>query len=181
MNATNATNATIDEAIDRVEQLYTTLTGARPPHVNGHSAPIPPESDPLVHVEEQFARMMAVVAQLVPGARPAVTWTPRAAVWRDEDGLALAIEIPGMTREQIRIDVDRGVLTVSGDRQPPWARARGVRSVDGCDAGFGSFSRSFALPVPVASEHVNARLDQGVLTIRISTVRGDASQIQIRS
>jgi HSP20 family molecular chaperone IbpA len=47
---------------------------------------------------------------------------------------------------------------------------------------FGTFMRSFLLPTPVVVERVSARLDDGVLTIRVTdNERGEPSQIPIRS
>jgi HSP20 family molecular chaperone IbpA len=103
-------HASIDETIARVEQLYMTLTGRRPPPSDGHAAPIPPESDPLVHVEEQLARLMTSIEQLAPvTSRP---WIPRAIVWRDDSGIAIAIDVPRVPREHVSARLDDGVLTI---------------------------------------------------------------------
>jgi HSP20 family protein len=172
--------STIDETIERVEQLYTTLTGKRAPHPNGGSVPIPPETDPLLHVQEQLGRMVSVAEQLVAMPLPQATWTPHALGWRDEGGLSIALDVPGVTRDQLQIRVDNGTITVSGQRKPPWTTA--PASVDGCDAPLGLFTRSFWIGAPIAPEHVTARLADGVLTIRITAnQRGETSQIPIRS
>jgi HSP20 family protein len=172
-------NATIEETIERVEQLYTTLTGTRPPRVNGNNAPIPPESDPMVYVEEQLARMVAAIEQVVPAAAPTPTWTPRAVAWTEESGVVLALDVPGVPREQIQIAVDGRMLVVSGQRPAPAGRM--MHAITACEVPFGAFTRSFVLATPVVPAHVSARLEQGVLTIRVSSVRGEASQIPIRS
>jgi HSP20 family protein len=172
--------STIDETIERVEQLYTTLTGQRAPQPNGGSAPIPPETDPLLHVQEQLGRMVLVAEQLFATQPPQPVWSPHAVAWRDDSGLSVALDVPGVMRDQLQIRVDNGSLTVSGQRKPPWPNA--PQSVDGCDAPLGMFTRSFWLGAPIAPEHVTARLADGVLTIRITSVqRGETSQIPIRS
>ncbi len=174
-------NVTIDDTIARVEQLYTALTGKSPPTINGNGAPIPPESDPLVHVEDQLGRMVSTAALLLP--TPVVpAWAPRAIAWRSDGGIAFAIDVPGVPRDQIHVQIDRRGLTVTGQRPAPWAHGQPARIVDGCELPLGAFARTFWLPMPVSSEHVSARLDDGVLTIRIEdTPRGEPSQISIRS
>lgn len=90
-------NATIDESIARVERLYTTITGRRPPQQHG-MAPIPPERDPFVHVEEQLERLVSAIEQLVPiDAR--MKRAPRAIQLR-------------MSPEPRSVQLDRGVLTI---------------------------------------------------------------------
>ena len=163
-------NGTIDQTIERVEQLYLMITGGRPPHRNGNGAPIPPEIDPAAHVEEQLERMVAALEQLVPNQRQAAAWTPRTVAWRDDDGIAVAVDLPGIAREQININVDLlEVITISGQRHMPWTRARPARSVDSCDVAFGTFSRTFVFPSQLVPEHVSARFDQGVLTIFVGS------------
>jgi len=172
--------STIDETIERVEQLYTTLTGNRAPQPNGGSAPIPPETDPLLHVQEQLGRMVSVAEQLFATAPVQPTWSPHALSWRDEGGLSIAVDVPGVTRDQLQIRVEPGAIVVSGQRRPPWMHP--PTSVDGADAPIGLFTRSFWLGAPIAPEQVTARLADGVLTIRITTTeRGETSQIPIRS
>jgi HSP20 family molecular chaperone IbpA len=171
-------HATIIETIERVEQLYAALTGHRPPHLNGNGAAIPPESDPLVYVHDQLDRKVALASALIPATGPA--WQPRVLAWRDDGGLSLAIDVPGVSRDQLQIRLDHATLTVEGHRLAPGASQ--VRSVDACDTQLGLFSRAFVLSAPVVPEQIAAHLADGVLTIRIDTsLRGPSSQIQIRS
>lgn len=186
-------DATIDETIDktirRVEQLYVTLTGARPPNPNGHSIAFPPEVDPAVHVQEQLDRMVAAVEQLVPQApwqprsdgrtAEGPAWMPHANVWaQDEDIIVLAVDVPGVPRDQIRIRVEPHALTVTGRRPTPWMRP--PQGLPMTDAPLGAFQRVFPFPSPIARERVGARLDDGVLTIRVhARTRPEPSQISI--
>lgn len=172
-------DGSIDETIDRVEQLYFVIKGQRPPPLETRAA-IPPESDPIAHVEEQIGQLIGAAEQLVAMPRMP-TWVPRAVVWRDDAGLLLALDLSGVSRDQIEITLQRGVITVAGRRQTPWSRTAAPRAVEDCEVPFGSFSRSFAIGAPVASEQVSARLEQGVLTIRVSHVGDEPSQIAIRA
>lgn len=163
---------TIEETIERVEQLYHALTGTRPPPANG-CAVIPPEADPIAHVHDQIERMLDGVEQLLP---PAPAWTPRAQVYQHAGDTILAIDVPGVRREQLQIRAAPHAITVSGRRPRP------ARSVLACDAPGGPFTRTFPLATPVASDQISARLDDGVLTIRIhAATRAQPSQVSITS
>jgi HSP20 family molecular chaperone IbpA len=169
-------NPMIEETIERVEQLYTTLTGTRPPAPNGHRTAFPPEIDPVVHVQEQLGRLVVTLERVLPLSTTA-TWVPRASVWNHEGDPVFAIDIPGVTREQVYVRVDPTSFTVVGRRQPP------VRTLAACDASFGPFARTFELGRRVTPEQVSAHLhEDGVLTIRVhSSTKAQPSNISIMS
>jgi HSP20 family protein len=161
----------IEATIERVEQLYTSVTGSRPPTPSGQRAAFPPESDPVIYVEQQLERMLASIEQTVPVAGPPpFAWQPPAAVWNDDRDLVIAIDVPGVAREDLRVDVAHGAITVRGTRKAPWGQS--PRTVADCDASLGTFVRSFSLAAPVARDQIAARLEAGVLTIRIHSSTG---------
>jgi HSP20 family protein len=175
MNAT-----TIDETIERVEQLYTTLTGTRPPHANGNGAPIPPETDPAAHVQEQLGRMVSAIDGVVPPRATPPAWIPRAVAWSQDGDLLIAVDVPGVSREHLQIRVDASSIIVAGRRAMPWARL--PKSILGCDAPLGAFARTFQLAGRIDPKQVGVRLDDGVLTVRVyTTTRPEPSQIPISS
>jgi HSP20 family protein len=154
-----AMNPTIDETILRVEQLYTTLTGAQPPVPNGHRAAFPPEIDPVTHVQDQLGRMVATLERVVPTP----SWVPRVAAWQDAGDPVFALDIPGVTREHLEIRREPRGIVIAGRRRVP------ARAVSG-DATFGSFARAIPLPAEVKPDQIAASLEDGVLTIRIHVV-----------
>jgi HSP20 family protein len=157
----------IEQTIDRVEQLYATITGRQPPHANGGVAHIPPEIDPGRHVEEQLAKLLAAIEQrFAHEPAQAQTWQPRASAWQDEDGFELAIDMPGIARDSLAITCDGQTLYVRGHRPAPW-REHALAPVS-CEAPFGAFARTFALPIAVEPSAITARLDAGVLRVRVA-------------
>jgi HSP20 family protein len=72
-------------------------------------------------------------------------------------------ELPGIARDQVRIDVTDGRITLQGrrDARVPCEQYHQV------ERGHGEFSRSFALPPTVDPEHIGADLRDGVLTITV--------------
>lgn len=177
-------NITIDETIERVEQLYATITGnAPPPATTGNGVRIPPESDPGQYVEKQLRHLLSAMERIAPAREAASnpTWMPRAIVSADRVALEIALDVPGVSRDDVQILLEDRVLTVRGQREIAPA-VREDRRIDACEVPLGTFMRSFELPVHVAPENVIAHLAGGVLTIRIaSTTRTESSQIPIRS
>jgi HSP20 family protein len=75
----------------------------------------------------------------------------------------LTAELPGFNKSDISIEIDDGVLTISGKRE-----AKGEESDYYVkEMMFGSFSRSFRLPKRVAEDKVKATYRKGILTVVI--------------
>lgn len=154
-------NPSIEQTIDRVEELYAAITGHSPPLVDGNLTRIPPETDPARFVEEQLARLLATLDQRLAPA-PQRTWTPEALAWQTESAFELAVAVPGAARERIELWLDGGALVVRGE------------------APAGAFTRAFPLPGPVAPGDITARLDAGLLRVRVvRRAQAERSQIAI--
>jgi HSP20 family protein len=92
-------------------------------------------------------------------------WIPPMDLLETEDHLVLRGDLPGLTEDDIQIEVKDNVLTVSGERTADKEdRGEGYYRVE---RAFGSFSRSLTLPQGVDAEQVEANFDKGVLEVRI--------------
>jgi len=83
-------------------------------------------------------------------ARPSAerTLTPAWDTSETENHFLLSLDIPGVAKEDIKIDFDKNTLTIAGERKR-----------------VGTFKRSFTLPNTVESEKIEARYENGVLEI----------------
>lgn len=88
-------------------------------------------------------------------------WTPAVDLCETATAFILTAELPGVTREQIRLDIRDGRLTLQGRRE---ARVS-CEQYHQVERGHGEFSRSFALPQAVDSTNISADMRDGVLTI----------------
>lgn len=86
-------------------------------------------------------------------------------VFRDDEGTVVRMELPGMTNDDVDVQIDEGMLTVTGERsldqdvsEGGWIRRERRR---------GRFERSFALPEGTDADAVAAHMAEGVLEIRI--------------
>ena len=97
------------------------------------------------------------------GAAPAF---PAMNLWEDEDSLYVEAELPGQKLAELEITItDENRLTLKGTRRPPTPqKAEWHRQ----ECGYGSFERSVALPVRLDANKVDARLENGVLTIKMA-------------
>jgi HSP20 family protein len=92
-------------------------------------------------------------------------WMPAMDLVETGDHFVLRADLPGLGEEDINIELEDRVLTISGER-----KAEHTDSKDGyhrVERAFGSFSRSLTLPEGVNPEAVEAGFDRGVLEVRI--------------
>jgi HSP20 family protein len=92
-------------------------------------------------------------------------WVPAMDLAETRDEILLTADLPGMSENDIAIEVRDNVLAISGERKD--VRHEGGRGFHRAERTFGSFSRTLTLPRGVEADRVSARFDQGVLEVRI--------------
>jgi HSP20 family protein len=92
-------------------------------------------------------------------------WIPAMDLAETDEELVLTADLPGMSEEDIAIEVKDNVLAISGERRDE--RKEGGRGFHRAERSFGRFSRTLALPRGVDAQRVSARFDQGVLEVHI--------------
>jgi HSP20 family protein len=112
-----------------------------------------------------MSRFMNQVWGTDAGTLSSTTWLPAVDVWETENELVLAFDLPGVSEEDLSIEVDDGTLTVSGER------ARDVEQETDrfyrFERRFGQFSRSVTLPQGTEASRIEADINAGVLEIRV--------------
>jgi HSP20 family protein len=88
-------------------------------------------------------------------------WTPAADIYETESGYVIAIDLPGIKRDALEIDIDDNRLVVRGTRVVDESRAR--RS----ERPRGKFLRSFSVPASIEQGNIGAEYKDGVLQIRL--------------
>lgn len=165
--AVEQTTKPIDELIGQVERFYQSLTGQEaPPAGETPYAPIPPEKDPERHLADQVDRLLTSLGPLSPATTLASVWVPSLTLWETPTETWICLDLPGVTRETVQVRVlGRGVLEVGGERRAPRFEAEARRLYD--ESSRGPFRRAVALPPRASIEHIEARVRDGVLEIRI--------------
>ncbi len=90
-------------------------------------------------------------------------WAPAVDLCETAEAFIITAELPGLTREQIRVDVRDGRLTLQGRRD---ARIT-CEHYHQVERGHGEFSRVFALPPTIDADRIAADLADGILTVVI--------------
>jgi len=99
---------------------------------------------------------------------PMSSWAPLCDIYEDGEGIAVKAELPGVDRSDIDIQVENNVLTLRGERK----REKEVKTENLCrtERSYGTFSRSFTLPITVDTEHIKAEYKDGVLHVTLPKV-----------
>lgn len=92
-------------------------------------------------------------------------WTPSVDLVRKEDELILRADIPGIKPEDVKIEVEDDVLTVSGEHKEE--KEEKTEHYMRRERRFGSFSRSMVLPRGVNPDDIHASCEHGVLEVAI--------------
>jgi HSP20 family protein len=96
------------------------------------------------------------------------TWTPPVDIRESDDAFRIHAELPGLTKEDVQITLENNVLRLSGERK--FEKEVKQDAYHRIERAYGSFSRSFALPHQVASDKVEAKFENGVLSIVVPKV-----------
>jgi HSP20 family protein len=92
-------------------------------------------------------------------------WMPAMDLLETEDHFVLRADLPGMTEDDVNIELEDTTLTISGQRKAEHEeRKEGAYRVE---RAFGSFSRSLTLPQGVDPEAVTANFEHGVLEVHV--------------
>ena len=121
----------------------------------------------LVSIQDRMNRLFEQTLSRSRGEEgvTATTWTPAVDIYETADTIVMKAELPGVTREDIHIQIDGSTLTLKGERR--FAKDVQEESYLRIERAYGSFHRSFALPATVQQENVRAVLKDGVLELTL--------------
>ncbi len=92
-------------------------------------------------------------------------WVPAVDIVEEKDRYVLRADVPGVKPEDIDVNMENGVLTVSGERHhESTEEAEGMRRVERVS---GKFYRRFNLPDTADAEEISAKSANGILEVRI--------------
>ncbi len=117
--------------------------------------------NPWAGFEQEIDRLVssAFGSLLGEGATESALTHPRVDLYEDKDHFHYRVELPGLKREDIQVEMGDGVLTVSGTR-------KGFQR-DGAGEQTSSFTRSVSVPARVQEDKIVARHEDGVLTVTL--------------
>lgn len=92
-------------------------------------------------------------------------WAPSVDVVRNDESIVLRVDLPGIKPDEVKISVQDGVLTVSGEHEEK--KEEKEEHFLRRERRYGSFSRSMSLPRGVKADDIEATTDDGVLEVTI--------------
>jgi len=90
---------------------------------------------------------------------------PAVDIFEDQDGVHVKADLAGVKPEDIKVEVENKVLTISGQRRLEHEEKRD--NYHRVERFYGGFTRSFALSDDVSSDEIEAKYENGVLDLRL--------------
>jgi HSP20 family protein len=92
-------------------------------------------------------------------------WCPAVDISEDENNIYVAMEIPGMKKEDINVSLENNVLSLRGEKKQE--KEIKEENYHRWERNYGSFSRAFELPMPVQADKIKASYKEGVLHVEL--------------
>jgi HSP20 family protein len=92
-------------------------------------------------------------------------WSPIVDITEDEKGYVIKAELPEVRKEDVKVTVENGVLTLSGERK--FEKDEKNKKYHRIERAYGSFTRSFAVPDDADDAKVAAEFKDGVLSVHL--------------
>ena len=99
-------------------------------------------------------------------------FVPTADIAEDEKGYYIALTLPGVNKEEVTIEINEGILSISGEKKNH--KEENGKKFHAIESNYGVFKRSFKLPEHVNAEAIEAEYKDGILSITLPKQEGKA-------
>ncbi len=124
--------------------------------------------DPEQEMEDMLERYARALGQPRAGSQEVIAtgdWAPRVNIAETEKAFEIKAEIPEVNKEDVKVTVHNGVLTIQGERkQEKEEKGKKFHRVERL---YGNFTRSFTLPDNVDETKISALFKDGILNLQI--------------
>jgi HSP20 family protein len=93
------------------------------------------------------------------------SFVPKVDVIEEEKAFEIHVAVPGMNKEDFKIDLNDNYLTISGERK--LSKEKKENQFRSFETEYGSFGRSFSLPETVAGDKITAQYVNGILVVTV--------------
>ena len=107
-------------------------------------------------------------------------WSPSADISETDKEYLIRAELPAVKKEDVRVTVDRGMITIEGERKQQ--KEEKTEKFHRVESLYGNFTRSFSLPEDINLEAIRCEEKDGVLTVHIPkthTEKATVKQIKV--
>lgn len=113
------------------------------------------------------------------GTFGASVWTPAVDIHEQENEYVVKVELPGVSKDDVRITLESNILTIRGEKKRE-SEQKG-ENYHRMERSYGSFQRSFTLPTTVKSDKIDAIYKDGVLVVTLPKAEeAKPKQIEVR-
>ncbi len=96
------------------------------------------------------------------------SWAPAVDISEKDEAVFVRAEVPGMNKEDIKLTVHDGTLTISGEKKQEKTDEK--ENYYRTERSFGSFCRTFSLPTSINSGEIKANYKEGILMVELPKV-----------
>jgi HSP20 family protein len=136
----------------------------------------------IVGIQDEMNKMFDNFFGMTRAAENAdreIYWTPRVNIEETDDQFEVTAELPGLEKQDVKIEVKDHVLTFTGEKKTE--KKQKDRNVHLYERAYGKFCRTFALPDNVDVDKIGAEFRDGILHIGIpKTEEAKPKQIEVK-
>ncbi len=107
-----------------------------------------------------------------------MAWVPAMDIYEDNKFIYIVADIAGVEAESLELAVEGRFLRVAGNRKPP-VNTRSKRFFQ-MEVEYGPFERVIRIPISVSPEDVEARLENGLLLVRLGKKKAQKMTIKVK-
>jgi HSP20 family protein len=137
----------------------------------------------MAEIQNRFANLMGQAPiRLQENGEEALTsseWVPAVDIMEDDKEYAIKAELPEVRKDDVKVSVENGLLTISGERK--FEKEEKNKKYHRVERAYGFFSRSFSLPDAAEANEVKAEYKDGVLHVHVpKSERAKAKRIEVK-
>lgn len=135
--------------------------------------------NPFQEMEDMMRSYSRALAQNPSQGMTRADWAPSVDITENEKEFLIKAELPGIKKDDIKIQLHNGILTISGERKVEKKDEKEHR----IERFYGSFARSFSLPENVKEDTISAEHVDGVLQLKLpksEPVKPKALEIKVK-
>lgn len=130
--------------------------------------------DPMKELNELHNRINSLLRRANGGAREGAElavgsdfgeWSPAVDISEDDKEFTIVADLPEAKKEDVKVSIDNGMMTISGERKHEHEEKK--KKYHRVERSYGRYSRSFTLPEGVDEDKVEAKFEDGVLTVHL--------------
>lgn len=107
-------------------------------------------------------------------------WAPEVEIWEEGNQLRVAVDLPGVSKDNVKVDVRDGMLAVEGERREERSEGGEQQGFRRSERRYGSFYRGIPLPEGAETEKAQARMKEGVLEITVPITSKHTRRLEIQ-